>query len=85
MTSAIMLTVAYGMEIGDEDDPWIALGENAMESVRQTCVPGAYLVDAVPICASLNVNISAIEVQLMSYSEISTRVVPRSGVQSPSS
>jgi hypothetical protein len=43
------LAVAYGIRIKREDDPFINLGESAIESLVKGSVPGKYLVDMYPL------------------------------------
>ena len=49
--SAVLLKVVYGICAADEDDPYIALIDDAQKAVSQGLVPGKYLVELLPILA----------------------------------
>ena len=42
------MTVAYGIDVKEHNDPYLEITERALECVRVTLVPGAYLVDLLP-------------------------------------
>lgn len=42
------MSVAYGMEVRDNDD-FITVAEEAMEGLSAAAVPGAFIVDLLPI------------------------------------
>ncbi|KAI3611992.1 cytochrome p450 [Moniliophthora roreri] len=42
------MSVAYGIEVKREDDPWVALAEAAIKTLTDTFVPGTFLVDSFP-------------------------------------
>jgi len=44
----LALTIAYGLPIREHDDPHLALAEEAVQTVSETVVPGAFLVDFMP-------------------------------------
>uniref|UniRef100_A0A0W0FF05 Cytochrome P450 n=3 Tax=Moniliophthora roreri TaxID=221103 RepID=A0A0W0FF05_MONRR len=43
-----IMSVAYGIEVKGENDPWVALVEAAVKPVIDAIVPGAFLVDSFP-------------------------------------
>lgn len=49
MTGAIIMDVAYGIEVLPVGDPYILTAEASFANVTQVCVPGAYMVDMLPI------------------------------------
>jgi hypothetical protein len=40
--------VTYGIQVKDENDPWISLCEEAVEIFGRITVPGAFMVDSLP-------------------------------------
>ena len=44
-----IMSMTYGVEVKDTDDPLIGLAEVAVKSASQSIIPGAYLVDLIPI------------------------------------
>ncbi|KAL0573247.1 hypothetical protein V5O48_008716, partial [Marasmius crinis-equi] len=46
--ASIVLSVAYGLDIKPEDDPYVAVSEAAIHPLLQALVPGAFLVDSLP-------------------------------------
>jgi hypothetical protein len=44
-----ILSVAYGIEIQQENDPYIKLAEEANHGAILAAIPGKFLVDAIPI------------------------------------
>ena len=50
MVSGQITSIAYGIEILDENDPYIATIERASKAVIATVNPGSYLVDHLPFC-----------------------------------
>ena len=46
----MILAISYGYEVKAEDDPILALTTQAMEEVNEATMPGAFLVDSLPIC-----------------------------------
>lgn len=49
MVGAIIMDVAYGIEVLSDEDPFIATATASFASVSQVSTPGAYLVDVLPI------------------------------------
>ena len=45
----MILSVAYGIQIQEENDPYIKLAEGAVQGVLIAGVPGRFLVDTIPI------------------------------------
>jgi len=44
----LSLTLAYGLPIRKQDDPYLAIAEEAVRTVSAALVPGAFLVDFMP-------------------------------------
>lgn len=44
------MKIAYGIDISDENDPFIKIGERGVEVISDTTSAGAFLVDIVPAC-----------------------------------
>jgi hypothetical protein len=44
---ATILSVTYGIKVQESDDPYIALGEEALKGFNE--IPGTFLVDLFPI------------------------------------
>lgn len=42
--------MTYGVEIKEENDPWIKLAEDVVMTLRACIQPGAFLVDLIPAC-----------------------------------
>lgn len=49
MVTALIMDVAYGIEISHKDDPYIQVAEVAMASISESGMPGAFLVNHIPI------------------------------------
>lgn len=49
MVGATILDIAYGIEVLPTGDPYIRTAEASFESVCQATLPGAFLVDMLPI------------------------------------
>ena len=47
------MTTAYGIDVQEHNDPYLEIAEHAAECVRLTLIPGAYLVDLLPISEDL--------------------------------
>lgn len=45
----LIMEITYGIQTRPENDPYMHLAENALESVAEVSAPGAYLVDFLPI------------------------------------
>src|SRR3979490_1824958 len=48
----INLQMVYGIKILPKDDPYIAVAEKVMDAVKAVGIPGAFLVDPLPIRTS---------------------------------
>ena len=44
-----IMSMTYGVDVKETDDPLIGLAEAATESASQAIIPGAFLVDMIPI------------------------------------
>ncbi|KAJ7137763.1 cytochrome P450 [Mycena epipterygia] len=49
MSGEIIMSVAYGIEVLPENDPWINLNEEAVHAGAQAAIFGRFLVDQIPI------------------------------------
>lgn len=49
MTAEVILRVTYGIEIKPKDDPYVAIAEHGEEGFLAAAVPGAFLVETIPI------------------------------------
>ena len=49
MAGGLILSIAYGAEVIDENDPLLTEAQVATHVVAATLVPGAYLVDMFPL------------------------------------
>jgi hypothetical protein len=48
---AIVLSIVYGYDVKESDDPWIAVAEEANELGSRYLLPGALMVNMLPFCA----------------------------------
>jgi hypothetical protein len=48
MNGGIIMFATYGIDVKEHNDPYLEITERALECVRVTLVPGAYLVDLLP-------------------------------------
>lgn len=48
MTGEVIISVAYGLDVQAEDDPYITLAERGNEGPIEAVIPGAFLVDMLP-------------------------------------
>lgn len=49
MTGGTILAVAYGIEVQEKDDPFLATAERVAAAVETIGMPGSHLVDLIPI------------------------------------
>ncbi|KAF8874752.1 cytochrome P450 [Infundibulicybe gibba] len=47
--AATIMKVTYGIDIREENDPYVETAEEAMEGMAKAAVPGTFLVDFIPI------------------------------------
>lgn len=50
LAGALVMDIIYGIEVQPEDDPYIDIAENVLVGVAEATIPGAFLVDFLPIC-----------------------------------
>lgn len=50
MVGGEIMELGYGIEVQEENDPWIAMAEISEAAVAATLIPGAYMVDLLPFC-----------------------------------
>ncbi|KAI0348407.1 cytochrome P450 [Trametopsis cervina] len=48
MAGSEILRIAYGIEVQEQDDPFIHIAEQSMQSITATLTAGSYLVDVLP-------------------------------------
>jgi hypothetical protein len=48
-TGAVILKITHGYDVRERDDPLVALADRATEQFSMACLPGAFLVDVLPI------------------------------------
>jgi hypothetical protein len=53
LAGGIILSLTYGIEVQDGDDPFVNLIENANENFNAATVPGAFMVDFFPSLSRL--------------------------------
>lgn len=56
MAGTQILGIAYGLDIREAQDPYIADAKLAVEAFSAGTVPGAYLVDTIPFCTYFHVS-----------------------------
>lgn len=49
MAGQSIMSIAYGIDVLEKDDPYIRIGETANDIVAATTVPGSYMVDTLPL------------------------------------
>lgn len=49
MAGKTIMSIAYGLDVQDKDDPYIATAEQGIHPLVAAAVPGAFLVDMIPI------------------------------------
>lgn len=49
-TGAVVVRMAYGYKIKEEDDPIVKLAEATTENFALSTAPGGFMVDVLPIC-----------------------------------
>lgn len=49
MSGETIISIAYGLDAKPKDDPYIQAAEEAVNALLQAAVPGAFLVDSIPI------------------------------------
>lgn len=48
MAGGLIMSVACAIDVQEKDDPYLTTAEHAIDCMRKTLVPGAYLVDILP-------------------------------------
>jgi hypothetical protein len=85
-----MAEVFFGIDINNKHDEWyIDIAEEVMKGISEAAVPGAFLVDIMPICASnlSSYNFDHVKVNVKpsaGCSKIRPWMVSRSGVSDKS-
>ena len=51
-TAGVILKITYGYDVQGSNDPLVNIAEAAVRGFSQATVPGAWLVDILPICES---------------------------------
>ena len=52
MTGALIMDITYGLDVKSHEDKFLQAAKHAMECVEKVMVPGAFLVDTLPIRSS---------------------------------
>jgi hypothetical protein len=47
--AATIMKIGYGIAVQEFDDPYLSIAEEAMDGFAKAAVPGAFLVDSIPI------------------------------------
>jgi hypothetical protein len=47
--AATIMKIGYGIAVQESDDPYISIAEEALSGVTAAGIPGAFLVDSIPI------------------------------------
>ena len=48
MTGATAISLAYGLDVQDVNDPFVNMSQLAFDTALEASVPGAFLVDVIP-------------------------------------
>ena len=48
MAGGISISLAYGLDVKGQEDPFVDLSERAVQSAVDAAIPGAFLVDLIP-------------------------------------
>ena len=51
-TGGVILKITYGYDVQDSNDPLVNIAEAAVRGFSDASVPGAWLVDILPLCES---------------------------------
>ena len=49
LSSAIVMNIAYGIEVQEFDDPYLSLAEEALNGLNQAAILGTFWVDLFPL------------------------------------
>lgn len=49
MSGETIMTIAYGLDVKPKNDPHLQAAEEAIDALLQAVVPGAFLVDSLPV------------------------------------
>lgn len=50
MTGSLILMIMYGIRSKSEKDKYFIIADRSLEAMSRAMVPGAFLVDAFPVC-----------------------------------
>ncbi|KAF7366452.1 Cytochrome p450 [Mycena sanguinolenta] len=50
MGGMVILATAYGIDVLQEDDPYMAISEKAADAINRTTTRGSFLLDSLPSC-----------------------------------
>lgn len=56
MAGQVIMSIAYGIDLQPQNDPYVATAEEALRCVSIAGTPGTFLVDSFPICKLLLTN-----------------------------
>lgn len=51
MSAGLVLGAGYGIEIQEDNDPYVAMSQKTLDAIEAAVLPGSYLVDFIPACA----------------------------------
>ena len=49
LSSAIVMNIAYGIDVQEEDDPYLSIAEEALSGLNQAATLGTFWVDLFPL------------------------------------
>ena len=76
------MDITYGLDIKSHEDQFLQAAERAMQYLGEAVVPGAFLVDTIPIRVSKTASQdSALDSPPSPQSQVCAGVVPRCGLQ----
>ena len=55
VVAALVMEITYGMNIVSNEDRFLAASTGAAETAKIAAIPGTFLVNTIPICASHDV------------------------------
>ena len=76
LTGSLALSIAYGVQVDTLDDEILRLFNDAKEISNEVLVPGAFLVDIIPLRKSSHLNANYRQ-DVTCCSQVPTSLVPR--------
>lgn len=79
------MDIAYGIDILPENDPYVDVAAKAVAMMASAAIPGAHIVDSLPICAYPPTTFQAVQLTDRFWlSQICSELVPWCGIQAQS-